>query len=111
MVAIAADAAPSGRHFDQWTGNTAGCADVYAASTTYTMPAADSQVTATYVVTVLPGDLNGDGFVGQGDLDIVLSQWGKGGAEITDPRADANHDDFVGQGDLDIVLSHWGDRL
>ena len=56
----------------------------------------------------LPGDRNGDGFVGQFDLDIVLAMWGNSGAEITDPRADANEDDFVGQTDLDYVLSDWG---
>ena len=54
------------------------------------------------------GDRNGDGFVGQGDLDIVLAQWGRTGPEITDPRADTNGDEFVGQYDLDTVLEDWG---
>ena len=55
-----------------------------------------------------PGDLNEDGFVGQGDLDIVLSQWGRTGPGILDPRADVNGDEFVGQYDLDQVLESWG---
>ena len=54
------------------------------------------------------GDLNGDGFVGHVDLDIVLAMWGRSGALITDPRADVNDDDFVGQSDLDYVLGGWG---
>ena len=54
------------------------------------------------------GDLNGDGFVGQGDLDIILAQWGRSGLEITDPRADVDGDDFIGQYDLDNVLESWG---
>ena len=54
------------------------------------------------------GDLNEDGFVGQGDLDIVLSQWGRTGPGILDPRADVNGDEFVGQYDLDQVLENWG---
>ena len=56
----------------------------------------------------IAGDLNNDNFVGQADLDIVLGQWGRNGAEITDPRADVNEDDFVGQVDLDWVLGGWG---
>jgi hypothetical protein len=54
----------------------------------------------------LPGDLNGDGFVGQGDLDIVLGAWGCHVA----PGAPAapSADGFVGQADLDIVLGQWG---
>ena len=54
------------------------------------------------------GDLNVDGFVGQTDLDIVLDQWGKSDAEITDSRADPTGDSFVGQFDLDTVLNDWG---
>jgi hypothetical protein len=110
VVGVVADAPPSGYAFDNWTGDVGGLADVNAASTTYTMPAASCVITAAYAVTELPGDLNDDGFVGQGDLNIVLSQWGKGGAEITDPRADANHDNFVGQGDLNVVLAGWGSQ-
>jgi hypothetical protein len=113
VVAISADAAPSGKEFDEWTGDVATVADPSAAATTITMPASDAEVTATYSAVAPPllGDLNGDGFVGQGDLNIVLSQWGKGAPPhdpITDPRADANHDNFVGQGDLNIVLADWG---
>jgi hypothetical protein len=105
VVPITANAAPSGKVFYKWTGDTAGVANVNAASTTLTMPAANAAVTATYK---FRGDLNGDGFVGQMDLDIVLSMWGKSGAEITDRRADVDGNDFVGQGDLDYVLSDWG---
>jgi hypothetical protein len=57
----------------------------------------------------VPGDLSGDGFVGQADLDIILGQWGHRGPAITDPRADPSGDGFVGQTDLDVVLGHWGD--
>ena len=112
VVAISADSPASGKVFSGWTGDTACVAAPAQASTDVTMPAADVEVTATYAVTVLPGDQNDDGFVGQGDLDLVLGQWGRGAPPhepIIDPRADANHDNFVGQGDLDIVLSHWGE--
>ena len=58
------------------------------------------------VADVFPGDLNVDGFVGQTDLDIVLSAWGTG--PPIDPRADPSGDGFVGQADLDTVLADWG---
>ena len=57
---------------------------------------------------IFAGDVDDDGFVGQGDLDIVLGEWGRTGAEIVDPRADVDADEFVGQGDLDTVLNDWG---
>lgn len=63
------------------------------------------------LTTPQPGDLDGDGFVGQGDLDIVLDQWGHGGPPheaILDQRADPSGDGFVGQDDLDVVLDNWG---
>jgi hypothetical protein len=106
VVPIVADAPPSsGMVFKAWTGDTACVADATAASTTLTMPAANAALTATYR---LRGDLNGDGFVGQTDLDIVLSMWGRSGSAITDKRADIDFNNFVGQGDLDVILGQWG---
>jgi hypothetical protein len=49
QVSISANAAPSGKVFDKWTGGTGGSfADVNAANTTFTMPANAATVTATY---------------------------------------------------------------
>ncbi len=53
----------------------------------------------------LPGDVNGDGSVGLGDLLAVLSNWGCEGCLCP---ADANDDCAVGLGDLLMVLSNWG---
>ena len=109
-----ADPATSGIVSDVWAGEIAGIADVESATTTITMPPADAEITAIYVPEcALVGDLNGDGWVGQGDLDIVLDQWGRRTTSvppITDPRADADNSGSVGQGDLDIVLAQWGDN-
>ena len=54
----------------------------------------------------LEGDLDGDGFVGSGDLDIVRSNWGQSvtGAENGDPSGDG----VVGSADLDVVRANWG---
>jgi len=48
-VEIAAEVAPSGYGFDEWVGDTSGIADVEDPTTTITMPAAATEVTATYV--------------------------------------------------------------
>ncbi len=54
------------------------------------------------------GDLNGDGFVGSADLDIVRGNWGQnvdlGCLSCGDPSGDG----FVGSADLDIVRANWG---
>lgn len=49
-------------------------------------------------------DLDGDGFVGIGDLDIVLGNW-----NTPIPKGDlaGNGDSFVGIDDLDVLLSNW----
>ncbi len=57
--------------------------------------------------TPLEGDLNGDGFVGIGDLNIVLGNWN---ATVTpgDPLlGDPTGDGFVGIEDLNKVLGNW----
>ncbi|XAM01125.1 dockerin type I domain-containing protein [Phycisphaeraceae bacterium D3-23] len=52
-------------------------------------------------------DLNGDGFVGAADLDILLAHWGDAsGSPLT---GDANGDGTVDQADLDIVIGAWGE--
>lgn len=55
---------------------------------------------------VLIGDLDGDGFVGIADLNIVLSEWNQ---EVPpgNPLADPSGDGFVGIEDLNLVLGNW----
>ena len=69
---------------------------------TYTVPTEEVTLGGT-----LNGDLDDDGFVGQGDLDIVLGAWGQN-VPPADARADPSGDGFVGQTDLDTVLNDWG---
>ncbi len=60
-----------------------------------------------YAFTVpVEGDLDGDGFVGITDLNLVLSNWNQS-APLPNLRADPNGDGFVGIEDLNAVLSHW----
>lgn len=55
------------------------------------------------------GDLNGDGFVSQADLDLVLLNWG-GTAAPTEWLAFDQFNGFrIDQGELDSVLLNWGD--
>ena len=54
----------------------------------------------------LPGDLNGDGFVNSGDLDLVRGNWGQ---NVSGPaQGDATGDGIVNSADLDVVRSNWG---
>ena len=54
---------------------------------------------------VLRPDITGDGYVGTGDLDVVLGHWGQSteAAQV----ADLNGDGYVSSADLDAVNSHW----
>jgi hypothetical protein len=55
----------------------------------------------------LAGDLNGDGFVGIADLNIVLGAWNQN-VSAGDPLAgDPSGDGFVGIEDLNTVLGNW----
>ena len=58
----------------------------------------------------IPGDLNGDGYVGSEDLDIVRSNWGRDVSPGNSVAGDADGDGYVGAGDLDIVRAYWGTR-
>ncbi len=58
------------------------------------------------VEAALQGDLDGDGFVGLSDLDIILNNWNQS-IPPGDPLADPTGDNFVGLADLDIVLNNW----
>lgn len=51
-----------------------------------------------------PGDLDGDGMVNAGDLDLLLAEWGLSGS-----AADADGSGTVDEDDLAIVINHWGD--
>ena len=56
----------------------------------------------------LAGDLNGDGFVGSDDLDIVRVNWGAsvepGRWDLGDPSGDG----MVNSTDLDVIRANWG---
>ncbi len=55
----------------------------------------------------LDGDLNGDGFVGIGDLNIVLGVWNQNVTPGDLLAGDPSGDGFVGIGDLNVVLGNW----
>ena len=61
---------------------------------------------------VLEGDYNGDGFVSQGDLDLVLLNWGDavapGGFEEGNLPGGGPFDSLMSQNELDGVLLNWG---
>ena len=54
----------------------------------------------------LEGDLDGDGFVGITDLNLVLSNWNLN-VPPADAAADPTGDDYIGIEDLNVVLGNW----
>ena len=63
-------------------------------------------ITLQVISTALPGDLDGNGFVGINDLNIVLANWNQN-VPPGDPLADPSGDGFVGIDDLNEVLGNW----
>ncbi|MEM7626894.1 MAG: hypothetical protein AAF333_14970 [Planctomycetota bacterium] len=62
-------------------------------------------------LTVMPGDVNGDGWVGQRDLDLVVMNWGRDTDAVglpphwfSDPATGV-----IDQDDLNRVLLNWGE--
>lgn len=55
---------------------------------------------------LLPGDVNGDGFVGGDDLSAIMTNWGS--TTATRPQGDLNADNYVSGYDYNEVLSYWG---
>ncbi len=54
----------------------------------------------------LQGDIDGDGFVGLSDLDMVLDHWNQS-VSTSGISTDLNGDGFVGLDDLDVLLTSW----
>ena len=64
----------------------------------------------TNTVTVTPGligDLDGDGFVGINDLNIVLGAWNSNVTAGVWGLGDTSGDGFIGIEDLNSVLGNW----
>ena len=59
-----------------------------------------------YLMPDLPGDVNGDRFVGGDDLAIILTYWGQSG--VTRGQGDLTGDGFIGGDDYTEVLTYWG---
>ena len=56
----------------------------------------------------IPGDLNGDGVVGVGDLLILFAEWGPCPGAPDPCPADLDDDGFVGIGDMLFMFANWG---
>ncbi|XAM00099.1 fibronectin type III domain-containing protein [Phycisphaeraceae bacterium D3-23] len=62
-------------------------------------------------IDLLSGDLNGDGFVGSADLDIVMQHWGETVTPGDRASGDATGDGMVGSADLQAVIDQWGQGI
>ena len=78
----------------------------------------DEQETQVELLLALVGDANLNGAIEQGDLDIVLNNWGlvRPSFQLNEgdltaavwALGDLNGNGRVEQGDLDAILNHWG---
>ena len=59
-------------------------------------------------VTIIPGDIDGDGYVSYNDFLIFLANYNKQGAGILNPAADINGDGYVDYNDFITFLSGYG---
>ncbi len=59
-----------------------------------------------HLFAILNGDLDGDGFVGINDLNVILGAWNQV-VPPGNPLADPSGDGFVGIEDLNTVLGNW----
>lgn len=59
------------------------------------------------IVVTLPGDLNGNGFIGIEDLNTVLGHWSQTVTPGDLLAGDPSDDGFVGIEDLNTVLGNW----
>jgi len=59
------------------------------------------------IETELVGDLDGDGFVGVDDLNLVLTNWNQSVTPGLRLLGDPTSDGFVGVDDLNLVLTNW----
>jgi poly(beta-D-mannuronate) lyase len=66
-----------------------------------------AQLDALFDAVALEGDLDGDGFVGIADLNIVLGNWNQNVTAGNLLAGDPTGDGFVGIGDLNLVLGNW----
>ncbi|MCA9491109.1 MAG: VCBS repeat-containing protein [Myxococcales bacterium] len=66
-----------------------------------------NQVAANVGSAAFVGDLDGDGFVGITDLNIVLGNWNQNVTPGNPLEGDPNGDGFVGIEDLNEVLGNW----
>ena len=57
----------------------------------------------------MPGDVDRDGYVGESDLDTIISNWAK--TPATRQQGDLNENGIVEGVDYAEVLSYWGTRL
>ncbi|MEZ6190532.1 MAG: GH25 family lysozyme [Phycisphaerales bacterium] len=99
---------PGGTHA-QLTWTASASAEMY-----FSITAAPAS-TGDYIVTLaetdapnqLDGDLDDDGFVGIGDMNIVLANWNQNVTAGDWAAGDPSGDGFVGIEDLNVVLGNW----
>lgn len=90
------------------TGLPYGCEVLYKVRAVGGVDFLDSDWSDGRLLSVIPMDLDGDGFIGPGDFAILSAAWfTMEGDDNWDPRCDVDGDGFVGPGDYSFVSINW----
>ena len=90
--------------FGQHDVNASSSSDPDAASLLFTLI---DNIQVNTISASITGDLNGDGFVGIADLNIVLGVWNQNVTAGDLLSGDPSGDGFVGIDDLNTILGNW----
>ncbi len=60
-----------------------------------------------HAVPACPGDADGDGGVGLGDIALLITHWSQA-VPPAPHEADLDHDKVIGLGDVAEIIAHWG---
>jgi GH25 family lysozyme M1 (1,4-beta-N-acetylmuramidase) len=106
VVSQDSGSSPGGTHAQiLWTASSTGT--MYVAVTAQSGTVGDYFLTLAETNPLLAGDLDGDGFVGISDLNVVLGNWNQNVTPGDLLSGDPNGDGFVGIDDLNVVLGNW----
>ena len=72
-----------------------------------TIAAALDWINQTINATPIPGDLNGDGYVGLDDLQFILDHWNQSVTPGDPLQGDIDGNGYVGLDDLQVILDNW----
>lgn len=94
VVTISAETAPANHVFDRWTGDTTGIANIFSATTTLTMPDADTRIDATFKLSPSV-DSDGDGILDSWEVSQFGNLTTAGATSDSDGDGVSDRDEYL----------------